>query len=142
MTLTNKIIKGALLSILIIAIILVVYLVVIHNPGQDYTEFYMVDHNNNTTDIPINITQNSVEKIFLGITNQEHQDMNYTIKILKDDVLISKFNETIKDKETIEIPYYIDATHEKGINQTLNFKLYKGNVSNPYRTLFLRYNVV
>lgn len=142
MNLTDKIVKGILVTILIIAIILVVYLVVIHNPGEDYTEFYLLDSNNNTTDIPINMTQNSIEKILLGITNHEHQTMNYTVKVLKNNVTIHQFTETLEDKGTVEIPYYVDSTSKKGINQTLDFKLYKGNVSNPYRTLFLRYNVV
>ena len=126
MTQLNKIVKGALLTILIISIILVIYLVVIHNPGQDYTEFYIVDHNNNTTDFPINITQNSVEKIYIGITNQEHQDINYTIKV----------------KENLQFPYYLDQTKTKGINQTITFELYKNDTDNPYRTLLLRYNVI
>lgn len=142
MTLMNKIIKGILIAILIIAIIQVIHLVVFHNPGQDYTEFYMVDHNNDTLDYPINVTQNSVKKLVIGITNQEHQETNYTIKVLKDNQIITKFNETLKDKETMEIPYYMTSTNEKGTNQTLNFELYKNNVSSPYRTLYLRYNVI
>lgn len=142
MTLMNKIVKGVLVTFLVVAIILVVYLVVIHNPGDDYTEFYMLDEYNNTTDIPINMSQNSAEKIFIGITNKEHQDMNYTVKIKKDDVQISQFKKTLKDKDTVEVPYIVDNTEKRGINQTLEFELYKGNVSNPYRSLLLRYNVV
>jgi uncharacterized membrane protein len=142
MSFTNKIVKGALVTILIIAIILVVYLVVFHNPGQDYTEFYLVDHNNNTTDFPINITQNSVEKIYIGIKNQEHQETNYTIKIKKDNKTTYAYQETLKDKECIEIPYLIHETNRIGINQTINFELYKNNMSNPYRTLYLRFNVI
>ena len=142
MTQLNKIVKGALLAILIISIILVIYLVVIHNPGQDYTEFYIVDHNNNTTDFPINITQNSVEKIYIGITNQEHQDINYTIKVKKDNKTVFTNVKTIKDKENLQFPYYLDQTKTKGINQTITFELYKNDTDNPYRTLLLRYNVV
>lgn len=142
MTQLNKIVKGALLTILIISIILVIYLVVIHNPGQDYTEFYIVDHNNNTTDFPINITQNSVEKIYIGITNQEHQDINYTIKVKKDNKTVFTNVKTIKDKENLQFPYYLDQTKTKGINQTITFELYKNDIENPYRSLLLRYNVV
>lgn len=138
----NTIVKGALLAILIISIILVVYLVVFHNPGQDYTEFYMVDHNNNTTDFPINITRNSVALLNIGITNQEHQDMNYTIKVKKDNKTIYTLEKSLKDKENLEFPYYMDRTTNIGINQTINFELYKNNDTNPYRTLYLRYNVV
>lgn len=142
MTQLNKIVKGALLTILIISIILVIYLVVIHNPGQDYTEFYIIDHNNNTTDFPINITQNSVEKIYIGITNQEHQDINYTIKVKKDNKTVFTNVKTIKDKENLQFPYYLDQTKTKGINQTITFELYKNDTDNPYRTLLLRYNVI
>ncbi|HII08333.1 MAG TPA: DUF1616 domain-containing protein [Methanosphaera sp.] len=138
----NTIVKGALLAILIISIILVVYLVVFHNPGQDYTEFYMVDHNNNTTDFPINITRNSVALLNIGITNQEHQDTNYTIKVKKDNKTIYTLEKSLKDKENLEFPYYMDRTTNIGINQTINFELYKNNDTNPYRTLYLRYNVV
>ena len=142
MTQLNKIVKGALLTILIISIILVIYLVVFHNPGQDYTEFYIGDHNNNTTDFPINITQNSVEKIYVGITNQEHQDTNYTIRIKKNNESVFTDTISLKDKENIQFPYYMDQTKNKGINQTLNLELYKNDDENPYRTLLLRYNVV
>lgn len=142
MTLINNIVKGLLVAILIIAIALVVYLVVFHNPGDDYTEFYIVDHNNNTTDFPINITRYSVETINIGITNQEHQDTNYTIKVKKDNKTIYTINKSLKDKENIEFPYYVDRTTKTGINQTINFELYKNNITNPYRTLYLRYNVV
>lgn len=142
MTLLNKIIKGALVAVLIISIILVVYLVVFHNPGEDYTEFYIVDHNNNTTDYPINITRNSVEKINVGITNQEHQDTNYTVRIKKDNKTIYTVTKSLKDKENTEFPYYMDRTTKTGINQTVKFELYKNNETNPYRTLLLRYNVV
>lgn len=138
----NTIVKGALLAILIISIILVVYLVVFHNPGQDYTEFYMVDHNNNTTDFPINITRNSVALLNIGITNQEHQDTNYTIKVKKDNKTIYTLEKSLKDKENLEFPYYMDRTTNIGINQTIDFELYKNNDTNPYRTLYLRYNVV
>lgn len=142
MTLMNKIIKGVLIAILIIAILQVIHLVVFHNPGQDYTEFYILDSNNDTLDYPINVTQNSVEKLFIGITNQEHQETNYTIKVIKDNQTVTKFNETLSDKENREVPYYMFSTKNKGINQTLHFELYKNNISSPYRTLYIRYNVI
>ena len=49
---------------------------------------------------------------------------------------------TIKDKENLQFPYYLDQTKTKGINQTITFELYKNDTDNPYRTLLLRYNVI
>ena len=108
----------------------------------DYTEFYILDDNNNTTNIPTNVTQNSIHKIVVGITNQEHQDMNYTVKISKDDIILTKYNQSLQDKENREIPYYMTSTHNKGQNQLIKFELFKNNDTSPYRTLNLRYNVI
>jgi uncharacterized membrane protein len=141
MRLIDKVIKGILVTILIIAIISVIYLVVIHNPGEGYTEFYMLDHHNNTTDYPTSIPQYSIQKINIGIKNEEHQDMNYTVKIKSHNDTITKYNRTLKNNEESITPYYIDRTSYIGDNQELDMELYKGNNSNPYRTLKLLYNV-
>lgn len=140
MKLLDKIIKGILIIALIIAMISVIYLVVIHNPGEDYTEFYILDHNNNTTDYPTNMSQYSIGKINIGIKNQEHTDMNYTVKVKTNHTLLASYNKTLKDNEETITPYYIYSTTEIGMHE-LNIELYKGNVTQPYRTLKLRYNV-
>ncbi|WP_069592040.1 DUF1616 domain-containing protein [Methanosphaera sp. WGK6] len=142
MKLVDKVIKGLLVTILIVAIISVIYLVVIHNPGEGYTEFYMLDHNNNTTDFPTNITQNTIEKINIGIRNQENQDMNYTVRIRKNQSIITQYNKTLKNNEESLTAYYVSSTRTRGDNQELNIELLKGNITEPYRTLKLRYNVI
>lgn len=140
MKLVDKITKGILIIILIVAIISVIYLVVIHNPGEGYTEFYILDYNNNTTDYPTNISQYSIGKINIGIKNQEHEDMNYTIKVKHNQTTLTKYNKTLKDNEEVLTPYYLDSTSNLG-PQELNIELYKGNITQPYRTLKLEYNV-
>lgn len=141
MKLVDKIIKGILVTLLIVAIVSVIYLVVFHNPGEDYTEFYILDYDNNTTHYPTNVSQYSVEKINIGIKNEEHTTMNYTIKVKKDNYTIAQYNRTLKNNEETLTPYYFDETSRIGDNQKLQFELYKGNISEPYRTLNLRYNV-
>lgn len=138
----NKIIKAILLVTLIIAIISVIYLVVIHNPGEDYTEFYVLDSNYDTTNYPENITQHSIEKIIIGIENKEHKEVNYTIKVKKDGYLLNQYNHTLNNNEKIETPYYINSANTIGENQLLIIELYKDNIDAPYRTLNVRYNVV
>ena len=142
MKLIDKIVKGALITVLIITVIMVVYLVIIHNPGQDYTEFYILDSNHDIKDYPINVTQYSFEMITIGIANHEHHKTNYTVEILKNKNLLTTYNKTLNDNEKIEIPYYLDRTGTLGNNQELDIKLFEGNQSEPYRTLKLRYNVV
>ena len=66
----------------------------------------------------------------------------YTIRIKKNNESVFTDTISLKDKENIQFPYYMDQTKNKGINQTLNLELYKNDDENPYRTLLLRYNVV
>ncbi|AWX32840.1 MAG: DUF1616 domain-containing protein [Methanosphaera sp.] len=138
----NKIIKALLLVALIVAIISVIYLVVIHNPGEDYTEFYLLDSNNDTTDYPTNVTQYSIEKIIIGIINKEHKQVNYTVKVKKDGYLQAEYNYTLDNNEKIETPYYLNNANVLGNDQLLVVELYKDDIDAPYRTLNLRYNVV
>ncbi len=142
MKLGDKVIKGFLIIILILAIICVCYLVINPNQGNGYTEFYILDHNNNTTDYPTNVTQYSIEKINIGLKNKENVVMNYTIKIKKDNVTLTQYNKTLQNNQEEITPYYLDSTSQIGNDQELNIELYKGNTTGVYRTLKLKYNVI
>ena len=65
-----------LIAILIVAVLSVIYLVVIHNPGQDYSEFYILDSNYNTSHYPNNLTVGESGELIIGIQNQEHESTN------------------------------------------------------------------
>jgi len=138
----NRIIKLFLCIVLVVSLVSVVYLVVFHNPGEGYTEFYLLDYDENITDYPINLSSGSVHKLLLGIKNQEHKGMDYTVKVKKEDEVITEYNISLEDKKSIEIPYFMDCTRLKGENQTLNFELYKSGEDAVYRKVFLRFNVV
>lgn len=136
----NKIIKVVLIAILIIAVLSVIYLVVIHNPGQDYSEFYILDNNHNTSNYPNNLTIGQSGELIVGIQNQEHESTNYTVEIKKDGQLLDKFNKTLTNHECTETPFYFKAD-KSGEEQEIEFTLYKNNITNPYRTLSFKYNV-
>lgn len=136
----DKIIKVVLIAILIIAVLSVIYLVVIHNPGQNYTEFYIVDSNHNTSGFANNLSVGQTGEIFVGIQNQEHETTNYTVEIKKDGRLLDKYNKTLDNHERNETPFYFKAD-KVGQQQELELELYKNNITNPYRTLLFKYNV-
>ena len=142
MKIVNKIIKAAPIIILILAIVCVCYMVVNPNQGEGYTEFYILDHNNNTTDYPTNVSQYSIEKINIGIKNKENAKMNYTIVIKKDGYIQAMYNKTLQNDQEEITPYYLTSTSNIGDNQDLKIELYKGNTTSVYRTLKLKYNVV
>lgn len=142
MKIVNKIIKVALIIILILAIVCVCYMVINPNQGEGYTEFYILDHNNNTTDYPTNVSQYSIEKINIGIKNKENTKMNYTIVIKKDGYIQAMYNKTLQNDQEEITPYYLTSTSNIGDDQDLKIELYKGNTTSVYRTLKLKYNVV
>lgn len=141
MKLKDKIIKSLLVIVLVVAICSVVYLVVIHNPGEGYTEFYLLDANGNISDYPNSISQYSVNKFYICISNHENQEENYTIKIKQNNTTLNLYNKTLKNNEVVKTPYYFDTTSYIGDNQTLDIYLYKNNESAPYRSLNIKYNV-
>ncbi|MDO5851766.1 MAG: DUF1616 domain-containing protein [Methanobacteriaceae archaeon] len=136
----NKIIKGFLITMIIICIISVVYLILIHNPGESYTEFYILGSDNTANNYPSNITLNSQKQVTIGIENHEHETQKYIIKLKKDNQTINEFNATLNNYDKLEIPYNLTAD-KKGENQTLTLDLYKEGIDAPYRTLNIRYNV-
>ncbi len=138
----SNIIKVLLIIILVAGVITVCYMVINPNQGEGFTEFYILDHNNNITDYPVNVTHNSIEKINIGIKNNEYKDMNYTVKIYKDEQLITSYNQSLHNNEESLTPFYLDKTGTIGNDQEIDIKLYIGNNTNPYRSLILRYNVV
>lgn len=140
--LLNKIIKAILILILVLAVVCVCYMVVNPNQGEGYTEFYILDHNNNTTDYPTNVSQYSIEKINIGLKNKENTPMNYTIVIKKNGYIQAKYNKTLQNDQEEVTPYYITSTSYVGENQELDIYLYKGNVTSVYRSLKLKYNVL
>ncbi|WP_308573772.1 DUF1616 domain-containing protein [uncultured Methanosphaera sp.] len=142
MKIVNKIIKSVLVIILILSIVCVCYMVVNPNQGEGYTEFYILDHNNNTTDYPTNVSQYSIEKINIGIKNKENTKMNYTIVIKKDGYIQAMYNKTLQNDQEEVTPYYLTSTSNIGDDQDLKIELYKGNTTGVYRTLKLKYNVV
>ncbi len=136
----DKIIKVVLIAILIVAVLSVIYLVVIHNPGQNYSEFYILDSNYNTSHYPNNLTVGQSGELIIGIQNQEHESTNYTVEIKKDGQLLDKFNKTLSNHEKTETPFYFKADNS-GDEQEMELALYKNNITNPYRTLTFKYNV-
>lgn len=142
MKVVDKVIKALLIIILILAIICVCYLVINPNQGEGYTEFYILDHNNNTTDYPVNISQGNIEKINIGLKNKENVMMNYSVVIKKDNITLAKYNKTLQNDQEEITAYYITSTSHIDDDQQLDIELYKGNNSNIYRSLKLRYNVI
>jgi len=73
-----------LLSIVIILIVMTIalfsYAVVFQKPHEEFTEFYILNENNQISDYPRYINLNDEINLTFGILNHEYQPMQYTIE--------------------------------------------------------------
>jgi uncharacterized membrane protein len=137
----DKRISSILIILLIIAISLTVYIVVNPNPGEKFTEFYILGPENMAGNYPTNLSVNEVGNLTIGIVNHEQSTTTYNLITTLNGITIKNESYTLQNKETRRIPFSFTAT-KSGNNQTLEFSLYKlPDNKTVYRSLNLILNV-
>lgn len=137
----DKIISSILIILLVVAVSATIYIIVNPNPGEKFTEFYILGAGNKAGDYPTNLSVNEVGNVTIGIVNHEHETTTYNMVTTLDGTKISSANYTLVNNETKEFKYSFTAVNP-GNNQKLEFKLYKLPDNNTvYRTVFLNLNV-
>ena len=59
----------------------IIYLSLVPQPGEKYTEFYILDSTGKTVDYPREVKMGQPVKVILGIVNHEFKVVNYRIEI-------------------------------------------------------------
>ena len=105
---------------MIASVILLAYIIIVPREGEAFTEFYVLGRGRMADEYPRFLHPGEVQKVFIGVGNHEHEDMNYTIVLTLDpfsrnrtyenldNVTISKIeqpslNITVEDGETLEL---------------------------------------
>lgn len=137
----DKTLSTILIILLVIAISATVYIIVNPNPGEKFTEFYILGAGDKAGNYPTNLSVNEKGNVTIGIVNHEHSITTYNLVATLNGTTISNQNYTLLNNETRMINYSFTPT--KTGNQTLQFNLYKvpGN-GTVYRSVFLYLNVV
>ncbi len=133
----NKIVTIVLMVLVLGALSTLGYLITHPTGGEGFTEFYVLNLERKADNYPRAIVLGQSAKVIVGIVNREHETIAYRMEI------------TIDGRSIREI-YPINLDHEKkweqvvaftpisaGLNQKAELLLYKGEVTEPYRTLFL-----
>lgn len=135
----------ALTIILIITIIMsiaaLVYVIVTPKQGEKFTEFYILGPGGKAYDYPTQVVAGNKSTVIVGVVNHEYALVNYTMRLVMDNVSISDRNLSLMHNQTWEQPvsYILNKT---GDEQKLQFLLYKEeNFTGPYRDLHLWVNV-
>lgn len=129
--------------ILIIALIIVVgatiYIVVFPQPGEKFTEFYILGQNGKASDYPTNLTAGESGNLTIGIVNHEYANTTYQLLVKNNQTILKNENVTLTNNEQKEIPFKFNLP--KG-NQNVKFVLYKlPDTQKVYRSLNLNVSV-
>jgi uncharacterized membrane protein len=138
----DKKISIILIILLIAAISATVYIIVNPNPGEKFTEFYILGNGDKAGNYPTDLRLGETGTVTIGIVNHEQSITTYNLLIKLNNNQIKNENITLSNSEKKEIPFSFQAT-QVGKNQKLEFLLYKlPDNANVYRSLYLNVNVV
>mgnify|MGYP000926507331 CR=1 FL=1 len=129
-----------LIILFILSIVTTVYLIANPNPGESFTEFYILGPQGKAADYPTNVTAGKNQTVIVGIVNHEHKATNYTIVVQSNGTNMTTENITLQANQKLEIPYTfkLQKTGEKEVK----FLLYKlPDTQSIYLSLHLWVNV-
>jgi uncharacterized membrane protein len=138
----NKILTVVLVTTILGACVAFGLMITKNEPGEKFTEFYLLDSLGGTSAYPTQIEYGGNGEVIIGIVNQEYQSRIYTVRIFVGTQLIDELGpvtleqgEKWEDKTSFEpqIP---------GLGQKIEFKLFEDSKPEPYRILNLWIDVI
>ncbi|MCE8426172.1 MAG: DUF1616 domain-containing protein [Candidatus Methanoperedens sp.] len=109
--------------------------------GERFTEFYILDPSGKAENYPIEMKYNSSSTILVGVVNYEYTPLNYTVRVVLDNNVLTETLFPLAHNGTWEnnMAFIPD---KRGNALKLEFWLYKeNNFTMPYRELHLWVNV-
>ena len=134
--------KGKMSFILVIlfllSVVTIFYLIANPNPGESFTEFYILGPQGMAADYPVNLTAGQEQTVIIGLVNHEHNQTSYRIVVQSNGNIMNQQDISLQQNQRVEIPY--NFTMEK--SGKVEFLLYKQPDTNVYMSLYLWVNVI
>lgn len=112
-----------LIFLLLASVVATIYLIAYPNPGESFTEFYLLGPNGKAADYPTNLTAGETGNVTIGIVNHEHQNTSYKIVITSNGKELNEINITLNNEEKQEIPYNFTVSDTS--TKKIEFLVYK-----------------
>ncbi len=129
-----------LFAVLILAIGATIAIVAFPQPGEPFTELYLLGAGGKASNYPTNLTVNQTANVTVGVVNHENTAMTYTLKVTLANATINSTSFSLANTQTWENPISF-TPKQRGIGQKLEFDLYKDGDSNVYRSVYLYLSV-
>jgi uncharacterized membrane protein len=126
--------------VLVLAIFGTVLIIVLPQPGEPFTELYLLGPAGKAADYPTNLTVGQTGNVTVGVVNHENTNANYTLVVRLDNATVATRSFSLANNEKWQDSIAFKPTH-RGTGQKLDFNLYKGSDPNVYRSVYLYLNV-
>jgi uncharacterized membrane protein len=129
---SNKAVLYVLILVITVLAAVIVYLCLAPQPGEKFTEFYLLDQDGKTSGYPKEIATGQPAGVTAGIINHEGVPVAYTIQIKANgDIINSIETGTLLDDQKWE--HRVDfAISKAGNNQRVEFYLYMNKEAVPH----------
>jgi uncharacterized membrane protein len=141
---TKQQLNRALTIVLAVALVAalggVIYVALTPGVQEDpYTEFYILGPEGNASDYPTNLSTGESGKFIAGTTNNEHEQLTYTVVLALDGKVIEERSATVGDGQNWEDSFTVsfDEPGEKRLDILLFRGEEVGSLDEPYRDLQL-----
>ena len=122
--------------VLVVAICGVILIVVFPQPGEPFTELFLLGPGGNASNYPTNLTVGQTANVTVGVVSHENANANYTLVVTLDNATITTRSFSLANNEQWEHSISFAPTHS-GMGQKLGFYLFKGGDPNVYRSVYL-----
>ncbi len=122
--------------VLVVAIFGVILIVVLPQPGEPFTELFLLGPGGNASNYPTNLTVGQTANVTVGVVNHENANANYTLAVTLDNATVTTRSFSLANNEQWENSISFAPTHS-GMGQKLGFYLFKGGDTNVYRSVYL-----
>lgn len=126
-----------LIGLILSAIAVVAYEIITPKEGASFTEFYLLGVKGRAENYPEEVTEGDRPTLILGIVNQEHQETDYRIEVLREGMKIEEIGPVVLDHGEKWEQKFTLSVGSAGQNRKVEFMLYRRGEDEPYRVLHL-----
>jgi uncharacterized membrane protein len=125
-----------LLILLGVAICATAYIAAVPQPGEPFTELYLLGPSGKASGYPTNLSVGQNGTVVVGVVNHENADVSYRLVMQLNNTTLDTRSFTLANNEKWEQPLSFTAK-QRGAAQKVTFDLFKGSDPNAYRSVYL-----
>ncbi len=137
LSMSNKLMSVSLISCIVVAGGLTVYVASMPRVRERFTEFYLLGSGEKLENYPTTLTLGEKGTIILGIVNHEYEKITYRVVIKLDNETIGTIDNITLNHEMLWQKKHTFIPEKIGEKMKLEFLLFKDEKDSPHRSLHL-----